>query len=145
TVNLKHETLFVGRKRELARLHAAFARAQRGERQVVFLTGELGIGKTTVMNRFLAQVRTSGQVRIGRGQCIEHYGPGEAYLPLLEALGQLCEGPSGEQVIAVLRRSAPMWLGQLSSLLEEGEREALQRRLQGSGRERMLRELAEAL
>src|SRR5215813_550074 len=63
TLNFELETLFVGRERELARLHAAFARAQRGERQVVFLMGELGIGKTTVMNRFLAQVRASGQVR----------------------------------------------------------------------------------
>src|SRR5262245_49169191 len=142
TLHLQLETPFVGRERELARLHAAFARAQRGERQVIFLTGELGIGKTTVMNRFLAQVRASGQVRIGRGQCIEHYGPGEAYLPLLEALGQLCEGPSGEPVIPVLRRYAPMWLGQLSGLLEAGERETIQRQLQGSGRERMLRELA---
>src|SRR5262249_15175756 len=143
--NWQLATPFVGRERELARLHTAFARAQRGERQVVFLMGELGIGKTTVMNRFLAQVRASGQARIGRGQCIEHYGPGEAYLPFLEALGQLCEGPTGEQVIAILRRYALLWLEQLSGLLEAEEREAIQRQLQGRSRERMLRELAEAL
>nr|AFK79240.1 transcriptional regulator PhoB-like protein [uncultured bacterium F41-01] len=138
-------TPFVGRERELARLQATFARAQRGERQLVFLMGEPGIGKTTVVNRFLAQVQANGPVRMGWGQCIEHYGPGEAYLPLLEAVSHLCREPKGEQVLQVLRRYAPLWLGQLAGLLEAEEREAIQRQLQGSGPERMLRELAEAL
>ena len=30
--------------------------------------------------------------RIARGQCVEHFGEGEPYLPLLEALGQLSRG-----------------------------------------------------
>lgn len=33
------------------------------------------------------------------GQCIEQYGAGEAYLPVLEALGRLCRGADGEHVI----------------------------------------------
>jgi len=74
--------------------------------------GEAGIGKTTLVDCFLAQARASGHVWIGRGQCIEQQGPGEAYLPVLEALGQLCRERHGEQVIAVLRRYAPMWLVQ---------------------------------
>jgi len=142
---LKLETLFVGRAQELARLHAAFARAQRGERQLTFVSGEAGIGKTTLVDCFLAQARASGHVWIGRGQCIEQQGPGEAYLPVLEALGQLCRERHGEQVIAVLRRYAPMWLVQLPGLLEPGELEALQRQVHGSSRERMLREFVEAL
>src|SRR5712692_10527108 len=75
TWNLKLETLFVGRAQELARLHAAFARAQRGERQLTFVSGEAGIGKTTLVDCFLAQARASGHVWIGRGQCIEQQGP----------------------------------------------------------------------
>ncbi len=145
TWNLELETPFVGRAQELARLHAAFARAQRGERQIIFVSGEAGIGKTTLVDCFLDRVRASGHVWIGRGQCIEQQGPGEAYLPVLEALGQLCREPDGEQVIAVLRRYAPMWLVQLPGVLETEELEAVQRQVYGSSRERMLREFVEAL
>ena len=136
---------FVGRAPELARLHAAFARAQQGERQVVLLLGEPGIGKTTLVDRFLAQVQLRAPVRIGRGQCLDHYGPGEAYLPLLEALGQLCQGADGAQVIALLRRYAPLWLVQMGGLLEAHDLAALQRHVQDSSRERMVREFAEAV
>jgi len=138
-------TPFVGRVRELASLRAAFARAQGGKQQVVFVGGEAGIGKTTLVDRFLDQLRISGPVRIGRGQCIEQHGAGEAYLPILEALGQLCRNPGGEQVIALLRRYAPTWVVQLPGLLEASELEALQRQVQGNSRERMLREFVEAL
>ena len=78
----------VGRAAEVAQLHVCWAAAQHGGRQLVFVTGEAGIGKTTVVDAFLAQVGAAQSVRIGRGQCIEHYGAGEAYLPLLDALGQ---------------------------------------------------------
>ncbi len=138
-------TPFVGREAELARLHAAFARAQRGERQVVFVFGEAGIGKTTLVDHFLAQVRASGPVRIGRGQCLEQHGPGEVYLPLLEALGQLCSGPGGEQVVAVLRRYAPSWLAQLPGMREVGGPDAARRQVRDSGSKRMMRESAEVL
>ncbi len=73
----------MGRETELAQLHRWLAKALHGERQIVFATGEPGIGKTTLVEAFLQQVATDPQVRIGRGQCIEHYGAGEAYLPVL--------------------------------------------------------------
>ena len=82
---------------------------------------------------------------IGRGQCVEHYGAGEAYLPVLEALGQLCRQPGGEQVVALLSRYAPTWLVQMPALMSDTELEAVQRKVQGATRERMLREMAEAL
>src|SRR5262249_31012222 len=43
----------VGREAELAQLHYWLDKALRGERQVVFVTGELGIGKTTLVDAFL--------------------------------------------------------------------------------------------
>ncbi len=79
------------------------------------------------------------------GQCIEHYGTGEAYLPVLAALSQLCRQDEGEQVVRVLRRVAPTWLLQLPALLSEDEYTALQQKLAGATQERMLRELVEAL
>ena len=84
-------------------------------------------------------------VFITHEQCIEHYGPGEAYLPVLEAVGQLCRQPGGERALGVLRRVAPSWLPQLPALLAEAERAALQQQVTGITRDRMLREMVEAL
>lgn len=99
--------LIVGRKTELDQLHSWLEQALRGTRWVVFITGEPGVGKTTVVDLFLERIRAGGEVRIGRGQCVEQYGQGEAYLPVLEALGQVCHAPGGQQVIEVLSRYAP--------------------------------------
>src|SRR2546428_12592546 len=82
---------------------------------------------------------------IGRGQCIEHYGAGEAYLPLLEALGRLCREPGGERLLELLGQSAPTWLVQMPAVLRAAELETLQRKTAGATRERMLRELSEAV
>src|SRR5262245_41708260 len=135
----------VGREAELGRLHQWLGKALGGERQTVFVTGEPGIGKTTIVEAFLRQIVTEEKVWVGRGQCIEHYGAGEAYMPVLEALGRLCRAPEGEQLIDVLNRYAPTWLVQLPALLKADDFERLQRKVQGATRERMLREMAEAV
>ncbi len=44
----------VGRQPDLARLHASLMRATAGDRAIVFVTGEAGIGKTTLLDRFIA-------------------------------------------------------------------------------------------
>ena len=80
----------MGRETELAQLHRWLEEALQGKRQVVFVTGEAGIGKTALVDRFVAHVAAAPQIGLGRGQCIEHYGTGEAYLPVLEAFGRLC-------------------------------------------------------
>jgi predicted ATPase len=112
---------------------------------MVFVTGEAGIGKTTLVDAFLAQIAPQQPLAVGRGQCIDHYGAGEAYLPLLEALGQLGQGANGAHVIEVLRQHAPSWLLQLPALWSPHEVPMLQQRALGATRERMLRELAEAV
>ena len=112
---------------------------------MVFVTGEAGIGKTTLVDAFVAQVVPTARVWLGRGQCLEQHGAGEPYLPLLEALGRWGRGPDGGQLVAVLRQQAPSWLLQLPALVPEDDYEALQRRGGGVTRERMLRELAEAV
>jgi predicted ATPase len=136
---------FVGREAELEQLQKWLKKALGGTRQLVFVTGEVGIGKTTLVEAFVAGLRTKNKVWISHGQCIEHYGAGEAYLPVLEALGRLCRGPGGERFIELLSQQAPTWLVQMPTLLNATDLEALQRRTQGTTRERMLRELAEAL
>src|SRR5499426_3708585 len=135
----------VGRQGDVEAVEQCVQRAAQGARQFVLLSGEAGIGKTTVVEMVLARLDPGSRVRIARGQCAEHYGEGEPYLPLLEALGQLCRGPRHADVVAVLRRYAPLWLGQLLGVLSEAEQERLQRQVQGATAARMLRELAEAL
>jgi predicted ATPase len=135
----------VGRQREVAQLQRWYERAAGGERQLVMLSGEVGIGKTTVVDLLAAQLAEWCGVRIGSGWCVEHYGEGEAYLPVLEALGALGRQPGGDRLVAVLRRHAPLWLAQLPALVPQAALEPLQRQVQGATPARMLRELAEAL
>jgi predicted ATPase/DNA-binding winged helix-turn-helix (wHTH) protein len=135
----------VGRQQAVERLAAWFRHATTGARQIVLVSGDVGIGKTTVVDCFLPHVAAGSGVRTGRGQCVEHYGEGEPYLPFLEALWQLAHGPAQDTLLAVLRRYAPLWLVQLPGLVSEAELERLQRQVAGATPARMMRELAQAL
>jgi DNA-binding winged helix-turn-helix (wHTH) protein/predicted ATPase len=138
-------TTLVGRDEELAFLHARLATARKRQRRLVLVTGEPGIGKTTLVETFLGQVSADRSLRIGRGQCVEQYGAGEAYMPVLEALGRLGRAADGERLVQTLKQYAPTWLVQLPALLTDSDLEIVSRRAQGATRERMLRELVEAL
>jgi predicted ATPase len=48
-------TALVGRDALLAQLDQRLERARTGQRQLVFLSGEAGIGKTAVLDTFLAR------------------------------------------------------------------------------------------
>jgi hypothetical protein len=102
------------------------------------------VGKTTVVDLLLDRLAAGGAARITRGQCVEHCGMGEPYLPLLRALGRLSRGPDGAPLITALRCYAPMWLAQLPGMVSDTELERLQRQVHGATPERMLRELGHA-
>src|SRR5215510_6500363 len=137
--------LLVGRETELHALRHWLAQALQGRRQVVFVTGEAGMGKTTVVDALLATTAPTAPLGVAWGQCLAQYGAGEAYLPVLDALGRLCRTPGHEHLIALLGQHAPTWLAQMPGLLSPAALADVQRRVQGATRERMLRELAEAL
>jgi DNA-binding winged helix-turn-helix (wHTH) protein/tetratricopeptide (TPR) repeat protein len=138
---------FVGRQAELAELHKWLELALKGERTIVFVTGESGIGKTNLVEEFLRreQVAREESLWLGRGQCIEHYGTGEAYLPVLDALGRLCREPAGGHLVELLDKHAPAWLVQLPALLGAAQLAKLRRKAVGVSHPRMLRELADAI
>jgi len=138
-------TVVVGRERELAQLRAWFEQALRGERQVVFVVGEAGIGKTTVVETFLERAAAERHLWVARGQCLEQYGASEPYLPVLEAFSRLCREPERKQVVTLLARRAPTWLVQMPWLVSDAECELLRRVTQGATSARMLREMTEAL
>jgi DNA-binding winged helix-turn-helix (wHTH) protein len=135
---------FVGREREIEHLAATFDRLIEGQRELVFVTGDTGIGKTSLVRAFLAGISEQTGARIARGQCIEQCGAGEAYLPIFEAVRRLCRGPRGEFVLEVLRREAPTWVAQMPSLLQPTGATFAERSA-GASPERMLREMTEAL
>ena len=75
-----------GRSDAIERLRAAWQLARSGKRQIVWIAGEPGVGKTTLIEYFVAEV---GEGYCAHGQCVEQSGAGEPYLPVLEALSAL--------------------------------------------------------
>ncbi|MFN8600991.1 MAG: AAA family ATPase [Candidatus Binatia bacterium] len=133
----------VGRASDLARLEERLRRTVAGERGVVLVSGEAGIGKTTLLDRFVRGVERGTGARVARGQCLEHFGEGEAYLPLLEAVGGLARGAGGERVRRIVAEVAPTWVPLLPAI---GTAEPRPRRgTAASTAARMLRELVDAL
>ncbi|MDF2744231.1 MAG: ATPase-like protein, partial [Actinomycetia bacterium] len=106
----------VGREVELERLGELYRLAERGRRQVVFVTGEAGIGKTTLVEGFAAAAG-----RVARGQCLEQRGAPEPYLPVFDALDRLCRDDA--EALGWLSRLAPTWLVQMPALVGEADRE----------------------
>jgi DNA-binding winged helix-turn-helix (wHTH) protein len=139
--------VLVGRDGALAQLHQCLERmSSKGERQIVFVTGEPGIGKTAVADAFIDRAAdASPDIRLARGQCIEGYGGREAYYPMLEVLAGLCRGDSGDAIVQLLAAQAPTWLVQFPALLTPGRGESLRREVLGATPERMLREIGDVL
>ncbi|HEX3215025.1 MAG TPA: AAA family ATPase, partial [Actinomycetota bacterium] len=133
----------LGREAELARLGELYGLAEQGRRQLVFVTGEPGIGKTTLVEAFTGEVEGRRAGLVARGQCLEQRGGSEPYLPIFDALERLCRDDG--QALALLSRLAPTWLAQLPALVEEGDRAELERRALGGTTERLLREAAAVL
>lgn len=135
---------FVGRTPQLDALLAAHRRAEAGSRQIVFVTGEAGIGKTALVDEFLAAA-SQGDTRVMGGGCVEGYGGTEPYYPVLEALGRLCRGAGGEQVKTALVSIAPTWAILMPSCVPADILDSLLARTLGAGRERMMREICDLL
>ena len=139
TVETPHVS-FIGRAKELASLRRAWDRVSSGKRVVFCIAGEPGIGKTTLIDRFVSGL---GGIACARGHCVQHYGSGEPYHPVLEALAELCRTDAA--IPPLLRAVAPTWLLQLPWLSTAEQRESLLRELVGVNLERMLREMGEFL
>jgi DNA-binding winged helix-turn-helix (wHTH) protein/tetratricopeptide (TPR) repeat protein len=132
----------IGRAEEIRLLHRCSAEAEAERRQLVFITGEAGIGKTSLLGAFLATIR--GGAKVAHGQCLDHHGVSEPYLPLIEALTRLAGASRGAAVKTILAKQAPSWLAQMPSLWSRAERAAMAVRTRASP-ERMMRELTLAL
>ena len=94
----------VGRGAPLARFEAAFERAMSGQRQVVFVSGESGIGKTSAIEAFLSRVERSDRAAVSRGQCVEQASVPEPYLAVLDAFSRLLKRRHRAEVESALKR-----------------------------------------
>ena len=110
----------VGRQKELAELGRAFESAAAGQGLFLCVTGEPGIGKTTLVEDFLSELAATGRLcALARGRCSERLAGTEAYLPFLDALESLLHGEVGEAAARVMKATAPNWYAQVVSLTAE--------------------------
>ena len=137
--------VLVGRAEAMDALNKCYQDCVSGCRQVVLISGEPGIGKTTLASTFLERNVQQSQILITTGQCIDHHGSAEAYLPIFDALGRLCRGDHREIITDLLKQNAPNWLRQMPGILSACEYAELQADLSGDTQERMLREIVESI
>ena len=110
----------VGRQKELAELGRAFESAAMGRGLFLCVTGEPGIGKTTLVEDFLSELAATGRpFALARGRCSERLAGTDAYLPFLEALENLLHGDGCEAAARVMKATAPNWYAQVAPLAAE--------------------------
>lgn len=136
---------FVGRISQLKRLRNLFDEVCEGTSRIVFVTGEPGIGKTGLVNRFLDSLNEDSTVLTALGYCVEGHGGVEPYYPVLDALTQLIHSEAGPMVAHTLMSVAPNWALRMSGSMPQQYRAELQPQLIGAASDRMLREICELL
>ena len=132
----------LGRDAELTRLIESFEQARRGHGGIVAITGEPGIGKTTVVETFARQLNVPHY--LGRGRCSERLASAEPHLPILEALDEIAVADAS--LIDTLRVAAPTWAQHVAHSNQAPLTPVDAADVQGTGSpERLMRELTSFL
>lgn len=136
----------VGREAHLAALQKSFAKAEEGGRQIVFVHGEPGVGKSALVDTFLRSISTSGPVRHGIVRCMDVAGDVEAYSPLFELFEELCDADVGGSTTRTLGEHAPTIIAHLSARVFREHRHLLEHKVQQATSPRiMAREMIRAI
>lgn len=133
----------LARDHEISELLDAWRRARSGRRQMIFVSGMPGVGKTTTVNAALQEIgaaSSNDELLVTRGQCLRLQGEAEPYLPILEALEQVLATIGEARFTHLARRYAPSWLVQLPWLVSDEELLELRRALAASGTQRVLQD-----
>ena len=133
----------VGRGRERAALRRAYAQVQRGASVLVAVTGDAGLGKSTLTEDFLGEL-AAGPDRpiVARGRCSEQLAGAEAYLPILEALEHLLRRTSNVSVDQLMRTVSPTWYAQVATASAHPSFAEMNKDAPAASQERMKRELS---
>jgi class 3 adenylate cyclase/tetratricopeptide (TPR) repeat protein len=94
-------TPFTGRARELAVLQDFYAQASGGQGQIVFVTGDPGIGKSRLLLEFRRSLPEDAAWL--EGHCIS-YGEGIPYLPIIDIVKRAFAVEEGDDDGAIIRR-----------------------------------------
>ncbi len=79
--------IFVARERELEKMGRLLDLALKGQGRVIFITGEAGTGKTSLIDEFTLRSQESHpDLIVVAGNCNAHTGVGDPYLPFREIL-----------------------------------------------------------
>ncbi len=80
-------SLFVARESELEKMDGVLKQAVAGKGGVVFVTGEAGSGKTSLIQEFTQRAQESNdELIVASGNCNAYTGIGDPYLPFREIL-----------------------------------------------------------
>jgi tetratricopeptide (TPR) repeat protein len=133
----------VGRESERTQLRRAFARVTDGQSLLLGVAGEAGIGKTSLIEDFLAELAARpDRPIVARGRCSERLAGAEAYLPILEALDSLLHRAGGESLQTLMKAVAPTWYVQVATRsVEESSMADLRADAMSASQERMKREV----
>ncbi|MCP5118816.1 MAG: ATP-binding protein, partial [bacterium] len=135
----------VGRKAELDQLLEGLETAADGHKRLLCVTGEPGIGKTTLLENFRAQLSATGiGCRAVRGRCSERLAGAEAYLPVMEILDALTRHDAQSPFTRLLRLVAPTWYVRVAPLWSTADPSFVRvmESAKAASGERMKRELA---
>ena len=104
----------VGRELEKAALRDEYTEAISGRSRMICISGEPGIGKTTLVEDFLSELSRGDSHLIARGRCSERLAGAEAYLPILDALENLLQNDPGGVIHSAFEQHAPSWRRQIA-------------------------------
>lgn len=131
----------VGREQERDKMRHAFQLANVGRGMMLCITGEAGLGKTTLVEDFLTEIlQENPTCQIARGRSSERLAGAEAYLPFLEALESLSRSAANPSVAQALKALAPSWYVQLNTSLDSSIERAMAE-TPAASQERMKREI----
>ena len=137
----------VGREAEREQMRRAYAQVRDGRGRILTVLGEPGIGKTILVEDFLAELAQQPERPfLVRGRCSERLAGAEAYLPVLEALDNLLHQSSWSSVHTLIKSMAPTWYVQVAHA--EGSQDSVARVREDApavSQERMKRELGALL
>jgi DNA-binding winged helix-turn-helix (wHTH) protein/ATP/maltotriose-dependent transcriptional regulator MalT len=137
--------LFIGRQAEIDLLQSEFTNVLAAAPRLVLVSGEGGIGKSSLIETWCSNIATTANARIIVGRCLDYTVDSEAYLPFLDALSTLSQGKDSDAISSIMLRLAPSWLAQLPAMISDDQLESLSSRANDTGPGQMRRELADLL
>ena len=100
---------FVGRARELEQMQSALRKARSGQAQVVLVEGRSGVGKSTLIRRFLDQLALDEGVAVLSGRCHEReLMPFKGIDGIIDALSRYLRRLPFDEARRILPEDAPL-------------------------------------